>query len=214
MDFDTTTSEKRDSQVEEVSEFFNTGFSLGKRKSNSEMETSTFKPITMPYSKCRRQRLGTILPTKPRQPYGQDANHRLEISCSPLQPHLEFQMEVQSNESQQRQFHHRVSPVTSAVRSTGDQPSISTHMDVDERTATLHRIPKLQQRETNVVCHNHSRGPHNTVIYHHQNIARRRRREKVSLFSKPWAAYPSLEDRQKEERKVIKDGFKKRRMLM
>ena len=92
--------------------------------------------------------------------------------------------------------------------------TFDNYMDTEDRTgALLHRNPKLQ-RETNVLSRNHIDGPHNSVIYHHQHVARRRRREKVSLFSKPWAAYPSVEDRQKEEIKIIKDGFKKRRMLL
>ena len=216
MDFSTTArNERRDSQLEEVSEFFNTGFSLGKRKSSDGMQISMFEPITMPYSKCSRQRLETNAPSEPILSYGKDANDsRLAISCSPLHSNPEVQMEVKGNGSQQQHFNHRLSPVASAVVPISDHSSFDNYMDTEDRTgALLHRNPKLQ-RETNVLSRNHIDGPHNSVIYHYQHVARRRRREKVSLFSKPWAAYPSLEDRQKEERKIIKDGFKKRRMLL
>ena len=215
MDFSTTArNERRDSQVEEVSEFFNTGFSLGKRKSSDGMEISMFEPITMPHSKCSRQRLETNAPSKTILSHGKDANDRLEISCSPMHSNPEVQMEVKGNGSQQQNFNCRVSPVASAVVPTTDYSSFDNYMDTEDRTgALLHRNPKFQN-ETNVLSRNHIGGPVNSVIYHHQHVARRRRREKVSLFSKPWAAYPSVEDRQKEEIKIIKDGFKKRRMLL
>ena len=60
---------------------------------------------------------------------------------------------------------------------------------------------------------NNNNNNNNILLYKQQQVARRRRRANVSLFSKPWVAYPSIEERQKNDEKIIKDGFKRRRTM-
>ena len=173
MDFSTTArNERRDSQVEEVSEFFNTGFSLGKRKSSDGMEISMFEPITMPHSKCSRQRLETNAPSKTILSHGKDANDRLEISSSPMHSNPEVQMEVIGNGSQQQNFNCRVTPWLVLLYQRLTTLVLIIIWILKTVQARYYRKSKVPD-ETNVLSRNHIGGPVNSVIYHRQHVARR-----------------------------------------
>mgnify|MGYP003973994267 CR=1 FL=1 len=212
---------KIEPRVEEVSEFFNSGFTLGKRISTGDNRNN----------RINRPRVDKIYENSINN--DTNINATQGIVCSPVN--------LTDNDSMYISQKHQQPSLYNKKNSLNDDDN-NKYSSGDDYTPTIHKYATTSPQEThngayNSAVHNCNyndgaitmdmeednssnnnetgrQDAHILLRYKKQQVARRRRRENVSLFSKPWEAYPSSQERQKNGEKIIKDGFKKRRMLL
>ena len=213
------TGNKIEPRVEEVSEFFNSGFTLGKRISTGDDRNN----------RSNRPRVEKI--------FGNSINNDININAT--QGIVFSPVNLTGNDSMYVSQKHQQSSLYNKKNSLSDD-NINKYSSGNDDIPTIHKYAITSPQESHGNCmsvHNYDyndsainmdmeeddssnnnemgrRDTHVLLCYKKQQVARRRRRENVSLFSKPWEAYPSLQERQKNDEKIIKDGFKKRRTLL
>jgi len=222
-------------QVEEVSEVFNNGFTLGKRKSSHE-NLRSFTPVNSNNnsdngnrSKISRRHYDKLVASRPTISLNNvPTNNFGGITHSPVN----FDNNMYVSQQQQFSVHYNNNNNNNNIkigmyennliqqrqqqqnRKNIYNTNINMDMEDDDSMMSLNsNNENNNEKQSKFSKQNDNNNNNNILLYKQQQVARRRRRANVSLFSKPWVAYPSIEERQKNDEKIIKDGFKRRRTM-